>query len=332
MTTPQQNYVVSVFAEPIQSEQLSTALMPFQDTWTHLPISGPSALEFLHAGTSLLRAIELDPRSADRSIFSAAALRLIPVPSPNDRFLVVSPTACPLDLVHDEIGNWGERAIVSHLHSNTTPTTTMLSKVLRPHRSPLETYLLVCPMAMDRTLARHQQDIIIVATGLESRCPVEISLQPPFERAIACFGRKDVSWLHVDTHGNAHSIMLGPSRDCGKMGQATDLPPDIPVPLVILVGCDLTYGATSIGSTVLERGATSVWGPCVTFASLALAGSDTAQTFWYEKFFQSLLDGRDVGESLLTARQTIQDASILKFAWLLLGSSLLSFRRQQNGA
>jgi hypothetical protein len=193
VTTPQQNYVVSVFAEPSQSERLCSALMPFQDDWTHLPIS-----------------------------------------------------------------------------------------VLRPHRSPLETYLLVCPMAMDRILARHQQDIIIVATRLESRCPVEISLQPSFERAVASFGRKDVSWLHVDTHGTAHSIMLGPSRDLRQMAQATDLPVDIPVPLVILVGCELTYAATSIGSAVLERGPTSVWGPCVTFASLALAGSDTAQLLWYE--------------------------------------------------
>jgi hypothetical protein len=160
---------------------------------------------------------------------------------------------------------------------------------------------------------------------LESSCPVEISLQPSYEHALAAFTRQDVSWLHVDTHGTPASIMLGPTRDSRQMAKPSELPRTVAVPFVILVGCQLTSGATSIGSALLRRGPVSIWGPCVTFASLGLAGSDDSQIAWYERFLSSLIDGHDVGRSLLLARQAVSDDSALKFTWLILGSSLLRF-------
>jgi hypothetical protein len=207
----------------------------------------------------------------------------------------------------------------------------MLEKALRPHRVSLGTYLLLCPMAMDRALERHQQDIVIVATELESLLPVEILLQPPYERARDSFARDDVGWLHIDTHGTSTSIMLGPSRGSRKMVSAADLAEQVPVPLVMLVGCELTSGTESIGSALLERGPSSIWGPCVKFTSLGLAGSDDSQILWYDNFFRSLLVGHDIGKSLLLTRQRLTGGSALKFTWLLLGSSLLSFGAGPDG-
>lgn len=119
------------------------------------------------------------------------------------------------------------------------------------------------------------------------------------------------------------------SRTCVR--DSFYLPGRIPVPLVVLVGCQLTSGEASIGSGILRRGPISIWGPCVTFTSLGLAGSDDSQIVWYEAFFGSLLNGHDIGESLLLARQALSDGSVLKFTWLVLGSSLLCFGESTDG-
>ena len=56
-------------------------------------------------------------------------------------------------------------------------------------------------MAMDRSVPRHEQDIVKVATELESQLAVEIWLQPSFDRAAAAFAEPGVGILHIDTHG-----------------------------------------------------------------------------------------------------------------------------------
>ncbi len=332
MTTDHGNLIVSIFPERAQSDVVGELVAPYGDIWTHLPVSGDDADRLLFAGMSLLGSIQRDPSVVDRDRFSRAVLNSVPIPAGDDRFLIISQMTCPLDLVRDDTGDWGDRAIFSHLNSAKAPSLHMLEKALRPRRVSLDTYLLLCPMAMDRALARHRQDIVIVATGLESLLPVEILLQPPYERARDSFARDDVGWLHVDTHGTPTQIMLGPSRGSRQMVSAADLPGHVPVPLVILVGCELTSGTESIGSALLERGPSSIWGPCVKFTSLGLAGSDDSQILWYNNFFRSLLDGHDVGKSLLLARQRLTGGSALKFTWLLLGSSLLSFGAGPEGA
>ena len=265
MTTDHQSLIVSIFPERAQSDLVDELVAPFGDDWTHLAVSGDDARRLLGAGMSLLSSIQRDPSAVKRDSFSEAVLDTVPIPAGDDRFLVISPMTCPLDLVYDGTGDWGDRAIFSHLHSLDAPSPHLLEKVLRPRRVSLATYLLLCPMAMDRALARHLQDIMIVATELESLLPVEILLQPPYERARDAFARDGVSWLHVDTHGTPEMIMLGPSRGSRQMVAATDLPEHIPAPLVVLVGCQQTSGAESIGTAVLERGPSSIWGPCVKF-------------------------------------------------------------------
>ena len=332
MTQSRQNFVVSIFPERAIGAAVERMVASFGSDWIPLTVCGNEARGVLGASRALLAAIERNPSTADRGPFSKAVIKAIPDAGKDDRFFVISPTVCPLELVRDDGRNWGDRAIFSHFHTTAAPSARVVRNALRPHRVPLGTYVLLCPMAMDRALARNLQDIIVVATGLESKCSVDIALQPPYERALATFARDDVSWLHVDTHGTAESIMLGPSRDPRHMAKPTDLPDTIPVPLVILVGCQLTSGAASIGSGILRRGPISVWGPCVTFTSLGLAGSDDSQVLWYQTFFGSLLDGHDIGKSLLLARQALSDGSALKFTWLILGSSLLCFDKGQDSA
>ena len=331
MTRLHRNHVVSIFPEHSQCDVIDGIVAPFANVWNHLPVSGDAARRMLTSGASLLKSIERYPSFIDRDPFSRNVLKSVPIPGDDDRFLVISPKTCPLDLVHDDAGDWGDRAIFSHLHVVETPLAHMIEKALRPREVSLGTYLLLCPMAMDRNRPRHLQDIIIVATKLESMLPVEISLQPPYEHVLDSFVRNDVSWIHVDTHGTSKSIMLGPSHGSRKMATATDLPERIVVPLVILVGCRLTAGAASIGSAILEHGPSTIWGPCVTFSSLALTGSDDSQILWYDSFFRALLAGLDVGRSLLLARQGLTSGSILKFTWLILGSSLLSFAARTDG-
>ena len=331
-TQPGKNIVISIFPERATGEAVGRMVGSFGREWSHLAVSSDQADRVLGAGRALLDTIERQPGAADPRPFSRAILKAIPAAGNNDRYFVMSPTVCPLELVRDARGYWGDRAIFSHLHTPAVPSARRVKNALRPHQVPLGTYLLLCPMAMDRTLARHLQDIIVVATDLESRCPVEIALQPRYEQALAIFARNDVSWLHVDTHGTAKSIMLGPSRASRQMARPTDLPGRIPAPLVVLVGCQLTSGSASIGSRILRRGPISIWGPCVTFTSLGLAGSDDSQILWYRTFFGCLLDGHDLGKSLLLARQAMSGSSLLRFTWLILGSSLLSFRQDRNGS
>jgi hypothetical protein len=332
VTRSRQNFVVSIFPERATCDAVEHMVASFGAGWTPMTVSGNEARGLLGEARALLAAIERDPSTADRGPFSKAAVKAIPDVGKADRFFVISPTVCPLELVRDHGRNWGDRAIFSHFHTTAAPSARIVRNALRPRRVPLGTYLLLCPMEMDRALARNLQDIIVVATRLESKCPVDIALQPSYEQALATFARNDVSWLHVDTHGTAESIMLGPSRDSGLMAKPTDLPGRIPVPLVVLVGCQLTSGAASIGSGILRRGPISIWGPCVTFTSLGLAGSDDSQILWYETFFGSLLSGHDIGKSLLLARQALSDDSPLKFTWLILGSSLLCFGKSSDGA
>ena len=233
MTRLHRNLIVSIFPEHAQCDVVDEIVAPFANAWTHLPVSGNAARRLLDTGRSLLKSIERYPSTVDRVPFSRAVLKSVPIPGCDDRFLVISPKTCPLDLVHDDAGDWGDRAIFSHLHVAETPLAHMIEKALLPRDVSLGTYLLLCPMTMDRARPRHLQDIIIVATKLESMLPVEISLQPPYERVLDSFVRNDVSWIHVDTHGTSRSVMLGPSRGSRKMATATDLPEHIPVPLVI---------------------------------------------------------------------------------------------------
>ena len=146
---------MSIFPGRPHCDAVEHIVAPFGGAWTHLAVSGDDARGLLRAGLDLLADIERKPSTADRDPFSKAVLKAIPKASMDDRFLVISPTVCPLDLARDHIGNWGDRAMFSHLHTTVRPSTRLVEKALSVHRAPLRTYLLLCPMAMDRALARN---------------------------------------------------------------------------------------------------------------------------------------------------------------------------------
>ena len=164
----------------------------------------------------------------------------------------------------------------------------VLKRFLFPIKQTIDTYLLVCPMAMDRPLARHLQDTVTVALSFEERMPVELWLQPSLDRAIQGLRRTDVTWLHIDTHGDRDGqlIMLGPSRGTRDLVDADAIPESVRFPLVMVVGCGLTAKYNSVGAALLARGAQSVFGPCTVFESLGIANSEEGQAKWYGTFFR----------------------------------------------
>jgi hypothetical protein len=99
--------VVSVFPESAKCRAIGKIVAPFRRDWAHVPVSGDDARTLLGSGSSLLVDIERDPFSAKRDSFSKSVLNVIPRARQDDRYFVISPTVCPLDLVRDHRGNWG---------------------------------------------------------------------------------------------------------------------------------------------------------------------------------------------------------------------------------
>jgi hypothetical protein len=300
----------------------------------HRAIFGRQAIELLGASTALIAKlgsaaadVRLGARFPELAAFSRVARKCVDRPRRRGRYLLVSQHTVPLDLVSYGNEAWGARGIYSHLCSSVPPTHNRLRRALTPAVFPLQSYLLVCPMAMDRAVPRHHQDIVTVALSLESQLPVELWLQPSYERALDAFSRKDLSWLHVDTHGQGSSMMLGPSRSHGRFAGSADLPSKIDIPITIVVGCSLTSGPDSIGTMLFARGARAVLGPCAIFQSLGVANSEDGEAGWYRVLFESMIAGRDLGTSLQLARRSVPGPGILKYAYLIAGSSQVRFER-----
>jgi hypothetical protein len=323
------NHVIEVFPDLFPQTGLSAKRLALD--WQFTAISGSQARDLLRMGGELTaclsrEAIVIDEGGyvPEREQFSEAARAVIPAPKSEDRYVVVAPSLLPLDLVFDSDGEWGDRGIFSHILAD-APEEPLVERSLTPIRAPLRAYLLLCPMAMDRNTSRHDQDIVVVASELESHLPVEIWLQPELARTKEAFSRNDVSWLHIDTHGDSSGQrwMLESTRVGGFVSD--DTPITVSPPFILLVGCALVGGPKSVGAVLYERGARSVFGPSAVFRSLGLAGSEVLEAKWYRTFFQALLSGKDIGHSVLEARLSVAPGRILKYGWIIVGSSLLSF-------
>ncbi len=265
----------------------------------------------------------LIPESLDR--FSRVVSDVLPGPVDEDRNVVASPWPVPLDLVQDGDGDWGARGIFSHVLLPEGASLEVLRRsISNPEPAPIGTYLLVCPMAMDRNVPRHLQDIVRVATELENSLPVELWLQPSLDRALQAFEQPQVGVLHIDTHGSATTIMMGPTRDGARQIGPDMLPAHISTPLVIAVGCELTGSADGIGAELVRRGVTATFGSYIRFHSLGVTGSEEAEADWYRHLLHPLIRGDDLGQAVLAARRGVGDG-ILRYCWLTLGSSLLRF-------
>ncbi|MGF1504967.1 MAG: hypothetical protein ACFB51_07530 [Anaerolineae bacterium] len=315
------NIVLSIFEEDITFD-----LPP---GWKHIPVRGDKALQLLRASQALQASLDgvrkISPEHAD---FSALSKSVVPHSIIGHRIVVVTPALVPLDIVQqDNDTYWGDHTIFSHVLTEPPVDTNLLHRcTVVPEARPLQTYLLACPMEIDRPIPRHLQDIVMTALRYEIDMPVELWLQPSLERIYDAFTRTDVSWLHIDTHGDnlGLHIMLGPTRELRDMVAAGDLPKTIHPPLIMPVGCALTRRSDGIGMTLLHNGAQSVMGPSIVFESLSMSNSDDSEMLWYQTFFDALLGQHDVGESLLIARQKTGE-SILKYMWVILGSSFTRF-------
>jgi hypothetical protein len=269
-----------------------------------------------------------DDRAAEEYLrrFSRLVNDVVPAPADDDRAVVVSHWPVPLDLAVDSKGDWGGRSIFSHvLLPEPAGLAELRRSISEPEPSPLGAYLLVCPMAVDRLVPRHLQDIVQVATELEDKLPVELWLQPSLDRALQSFEQRHASVLHIDTHGSPLTIMMGPTRDGGEQVDQSLLPARIAAPLVIVVGCDLTGDAHGIGAELVRRGAAAAFGSFITFRSLGITGAEETEAEWYRVLLRALIDGHDLGHAVLAARRAAGSGT-LRYCWLTLGSSLLRFR------
>jgi len=329
--------VISVFPDLNRTEMVRSYLSQIPGDWEHWPISGTTATNMLDKGELLRQAlgrrsydIRLGQDLEERQAFSEQALECLALKMPDEgRFLIVAPSLVPFDLVQEDNRAWGLTHIFSHLLTDkVTDIHDCLRRSVQPIELHLDSYLLVCPMAMDRAVPRHLQDIVTVAASLEKYLPVEIWLQPTLPRAISALERRDVSWLHIDTHGDSlgSAIMMGPTRSGSNLVGTGELPNEVYAPLVLPIGCALLATSNSVGTEFIKRGAYSVFGPCSVFHSLGIANSEEGEANWYRNFFTALLDGVDVGESVRRARQ-VSGGGILKFAWMILGTSALVFAK-----
>ncbi len=331
--------VLSVFPDGAGSRKGQKSLPSDDSQWRYLTVSGSRAHTLLQIGDEIRHALAYSSTAVRegkdlvaRAALSQALHDVLQEEPPADRYLVVSPSVVPIDMAALPNGMClGDVAVISHVFAPKPLRKDVLQKLILPIQMRLGSYLLLCPMAMDRDLPRNLQDIMQVAAALESEMPVEIWLQPRFRRAREAFARKDAAWLHLDTHADdeGRSLMLGPTREDAEMISADALPRRVLVPLVVAVGCALTAGPGSIGHALLERGALSVFGPCAVFESLGIANSEEGQAVWYRTFFRALLDGLDVGCAVREARRKTP-GGLLKYAWLLLGSSRLVFSRVES--
>jgi hypothetical protein len=320
--------VVAVLEDPATLHALRRLWSEDVSGWELLVVPEPEAERLLMSSRRLKRDLDfpegsLVPKSLDR--FNQLVNDVLPAPAADDRTVVMSRWPVPLDLVKDDNGDWGERGIFSHVLLPEDSSLEVLHRSISdPGPAPIGTYLLVCPMAMDRFVPRHKQDIVRVATELEKYLPIELWLQPSLDRALQAFEQPHVGVLHIDTHGSATTVMMGPTRDGGRQIAPDRLPALISKPLVIVVGCELTGSADGIGAELVRRGVTATFGSFIRFRSLAITGSEETEADWYRCLLKQLINGDDLGHAVLAARRGVA-AGIQRYCWLTLGSSFLRF-------
>ena len=328
--------LISIQPDERISSQIEALMRTRYPDWRLVSLSGDDAVQLIEAAGALRYAMY--GRSTADGVeeyerFVALALRLLDPPRSGSRCVVLAPEAVPLDVVNDGLGHRGEQAIFAHMPLDQPLSEDLLMRILTPIARPLQTYLLVCPMAVDfMDLPRHQQDIVRMALALESSLPVELWIQPSLKRALQALTRADVCWLHIDTHGadDGRLLMLGATRDGGESVSIDAFPPTLPIPFLMLVGCSVVSGMHSAAATLFRRGVQAVLGPCVHFVSVGITGTPEKEAEWYAAFYNALCAGEDVGTSLLQARRTTP-GTLLKCLWLLVGNPFLRFAAGSDG-
>jgi hypothetical protein len=242
---------------------------------------------------------------------------------------VVSPKLIPIELVQQDQDFLGDRVIVSHEFSTGARRLLRLS----PITLGFATYLIDAVIGMPPGMPRIDQDIVQTAIALETNISVELRLNADSNGFKSILERRDVSILHIDTHGGKDGNTIQVARD-GTMMPADELPPHIPIPLVLLFGCEGVAGDLSFGAVMQQRGADAVISAFAKFISFGITGDPAREKQVYLAFFNGLQAGDDVGSALLRFRKTALaemtvssgTRTMTRLFFVLVGNSRLKFR------
>jgi hypothetical protein len=340
--------VTPAFSEPAPRRLLIAAGMDFRQVLD-------SASRFKRAGIDLVtldRAIlplaanllaEIEAGQIDEdgekrpralAAFSEAVLRAIPTLFEYKYIHVISPKLIPFELVQEKGRFLGDQSVVSHeyvannRHGNRIRASTLSPKVL-----PFAAYVVDAVIPAPPELPRTQQDIVEVAVGLENRLAVELQFNADANTLRRTLARRDVSVLHIDTHGGERGLSIQVARD-GSMMPATELPRNIHIPVVLLFGCEGVADSRSFGTALQRNGVDAVISSFAKFFSFGITGNAAREKAVYLAFFAALAEGEDVGMALLRFRMAAlremeagkANRTLTRHFFILVGNSRLRFQ------
>ena len=264
---------------------------------------------------------------AHLNAFSDAILAAMPDLFSYRHIRVISEEMLPLELVRQK-AFLGDVAEIAHeFPSRTSP----LGR--RDRRLALQRYFIDAVIRMEPPHPRASQDIVQLALKLENEIPVDLSFGGGgTDRFFGLLASKDVSILHIDTHGGPGGRAIQISRT-GTMLSSDTVPTGIRVPVILLFGCEGLASDRSFGAVLRARGAEAVISAVATFESFGLTGDPTREQAIYDAFLSALKSGETIGAALLSLRQTArrevslaaEGATLTRLLFVLLGRDDLSF-------
>jgi hypothetical protein len=266
---------------------------------------------------------------AELDAFSAAVLQAIPDLFEYHFIRVISHQILPLEMVRRDDAFLGDVAEIAH---EFTKGEAISSLALHGKKLTFSRYVIEAIIGMPTGMSRIDQDIVKVALKLENEIPLEVDFNGGAGALTRALGRKDVSILHIDTHGGLGGRSIQASR-AGEMLHATDIRAPVRVPLVLLFGCEGVGSAQAFGSILHARGAEAVISSFAKFDSFGLTGDPVREQQIYEGFFSALRAGRTIGAALVSLRQAAlhegrassQVTTLTRLLFVLVGREDIAF-------
>ena len=260
--------------------------------------------------------------------FSVEVLKQIPDLFERRSVIVVTDNLIPIELVQRDGKFLGDMIPISHEYP-------VAKKIQRSDsRYPMMGYAIEAIIDMPTHMPRSEQDIVKVALNLEREIAVQLSFGGGAGRIREMLGRKDISVLHLDTHGGPQGREVQVDR-YGTMLESDTIREPVSIPIVLLFGCEGTASKNSFGSVLRVQGAEAVISSFAKFTSFGLTGDPSLEHRIYEAFFSALRSGQTVGAALLALRRAAvfsrqnQSAasagSLTRLLFVLVGRDEISF-------
>ena len=259
--------------------------------------------------------------------FSQAVLAAIPELFEYHSIRVISEQILPLEMVRRDGTFLGDVAEVAHEFAKIKVRSFVPRR--RGSKLPMSRYVIEAIDASDGP--RIEQDIVKVALELEREVPVELDFAAGPANLMRAL-RRDVSILHIDTHGGPGGQSIQVSR-AGAMLHADHITASVRVPLVLLFGCEGVSSPQAFGAILHAKGADAVISSFATFRSNGLTGSAKREHQIYEAFFSSLRASQTIGAALLSlrqaalreARESSEGPTLTRMFFVLLGRDDIGF-------